>query len=202
MTSFAMNTIVSIYIDIPNKTGMNTRLDLCQIVSQHMPDHVICAQLVLGIWSVWLKSLRTRDYMTNKVKVIEVYGRNVEIHDIYPTAKSIPNEKVVVKVIPLSVNDNKIIEFLNEQPGIVVKSGVIAARIRDSNNKITSFYNGDRFVYVKGLFTPVLHNTGLVDHNKCRIWHQSQERACLRCRNTDHTDTAKCGAYTDEGNII
>ena len=65
--------------------------------------------------------------MTNKVKVIEVYGRNIEIHDIYPTAKSIPNEMVVFKDIPLSVNDNKIIEFLNEQPRIVVKSGVIAA---------------------------------------------------------------------------
>ena len=121
-----------------------------------------------------------------------------------PTAKSIPNEKVVFKHIPLSVNDNKIIEFLNEQPGIVVKSGVIAARIRDSNNKLTPFYSGDRFVYVKGLFTPILHNTDLVDYNKCRIWHQSQERACLRCRNTDHatTDTAKCEAYTDEGHII
>ena len=47
-----------------------------------MPDDVIGAQLVLGIWSVWLKNLRARDYMTNKVKVIEVYGRNIEIHDI------------------------------------------------------------------------------------------------------------------------
>ena len=207
MTSLNMNTIVPIYLknsDLPNQTGKNTRLDICQIVNQHVPDHAIGAQLVLGVWSLWLKNIRARDYMINKVKNIEVYGRSIDIHDIYPTAKSIPNEKIVLKDIPLSVKDSEILEFLNDQPGIMVKSGVIAARIRDSNNKLTPFYSGDRFVYVNGLFSPTLHNIGLIDHNKCRVWHQSHERACLRCRKTDHitTDTEKCGAYTDEGNII
>ena len=133
-----------------------------------------------------------------------VYGRNIEIHDIYPTHKSIPNEMIVYKDIPLSVNDNDIIEFVNDQPGIVIKSMVIAAQIRDSNNKLTRFYSGDRYVYVKWHFSPILHNTGLVNHNKCGIWHQSQEMACLRYRNTDHstTDTAKCGANTDVRNLI
>ena len=51
-----------------------------------------------------------------------------------------PNEKIVFKDIPLSVNDKEILAFLNDQTGIVVKSGVIASRIRDNENKLTPFY--------------------------------------------------------------
>ena len=54
--------------DLPNQTENNTRLDLCQIVSQHLPYHVIDAQLALGVWSLWLKNISARDYMITKVK--------------------------------------------------------------------------------------------------------------------------------------
>ena len=200
-------SVVPMYIkngDLPNQAGKNTRLDLCQIVNQHVPGQAYGAQLVHGVWSIWLNDPRARAYMIEKVKIIEVHGRKIDLHDIYPTSKSVPNEKVIFKDIPLSVDDNEIIEYLNSQPGITVKSGVIAARIRDNNNKLTPFYSGDRFVYVNGLFSPALNNTGMIDNNKCRIWHKSQERACVRCRLIDHnsSDTSKCGAYTEKLNIL
>ena len=94
-----------------------------------------------------IKDIRAREYMTT-VKVIDIKCRSIDIHDIYPTSKAIPNEKLVFKDIPFSVNDEEIIKFLNNQPGIIVKSGVIAARIRDNENKLTPFYSGDKFVYV------------------------------------------------------
>ena len=98
--------------------------------------------------------------MTTIIKAIDINGRTVDVHDIYPTSKSIPNEKVVFKDIPFSVNDKEIIKLLSDQPGITVKSGVISARIRDNDNKLTPFYNGDKFVYVKGLFSPSIHKLG------------------------------------------
>ena len=202
-----MNTIVPIYVkngDLPIQTGMNTRLTLCQIVNQHVPGQTLGAQLVRDVWSIWLKDIRAREYMTTIIKAIDINGRTVDVHDIYPTSKSIPNEKVVFKDIPFSVNDKEIIKFLNDQPGITVKSGVISARIKDNDNKLTPFYNGDKFVYVKGLFSPSIHNTCLIDNNKCRIWHKSQDKSCARCRHTDHTslNTEKCEAYTDEQDVL
>ena len=169
-------------------------------MNQHVPGQTVGAQLVKGVWSIWLKDLRATKHMTDTVKVINVDGRKIDVHDICPISRSIPNEKIVFKDIPLSVNDKEILEFLNDQPGIVLKSGVTASRIRDNENKLTSFYTGDRFVYVKGLFSPALHNIGLIDHNKCRIWYKSQEVACMRCRQIYHktTNTSQCNAYYRE----
>ena len=49
-----------------------------------------------------------------------------------------------------------------------------------------------------------LHSTCLIDNNKCRVWHKSQERSCARCRHTDHAtvNTEKCDAYIEEQDVI
>ena len=88
-----MNITVPIYIknsDLPNQAGKNTHLNLCHIFNQHVPDQAIGAQLIHGVWSIWIKDTRARDYLINKVKLIELEGRPIEIYDIYPTAKAIP----------------------------------------------------------------------------------------------------------------
>ena len=88
--------------------------------------------------------------MTTTVKVIDIKGRTIDINDINPTSNAIPNEKLVFKDIPFSVNYEDIIYiFKYNQPGIRVKSGVEEARIRDNDNKLIPFYSGDKFVYVK-----------------------------------------------------
>ena len=93
-------------------------------------------------------------------RVLDIKGRSIDIHDIYPTSKAIPDEKLVFKDIPFSVNDEEIIKFLNNQPGIIVKSGVIAAQIRDNDNKLIPFYSGDKFMlknYSHHPFTVMSH---------------------------------------------
>ena len=69
---------------------------------------------------------------------------------------------------------------------------------------MTPFYSGDRFVFVKGKFSPALHRNALVNYNKCRIWHKTQEEACERCRSSDHVtnDTDKCSAFSDDSDSI
>ena len=157
-----MNTTVPIYVkneEHPSQTGMNMLLILCQIVNQHVPSQMLGAQPVRNVWSIWLKYIRVREYLTTTVMVIDIKGRSIHIHDIYPTSKDVPNEKLVLKDIPFFVNDEEIIKFLNNQPVVIIKSGQIAAQIRDNDNKLIPFYNKDKFVYVKELFSPSLHST-------------------------------------------
>ena len=49
-----------------------------------------------------------------------------------------------------------------------------------------------------------IHSTALIEHNKCRVWHKSQETACARCRITDHatTNTNRCDAFKEDHNAI
>ena len=43
-----------------------------------------------------------------------------------------------------------------------------------------------------------------IDHQRCRIFHHSQEQSCSRCRSIGHgiDDTGSREAYTNEQNII
>ena len=65
------------------------------------------------------------------------------------------------------------LKYLRNHPGIVLKTDVIHGRIRDEkNNILTQFLSGDRFVYVKGNFSPVLLSHVDLNSSKCRILHK------------------------------
>ena len=95
------------------------------------------------------------------------------------------NEKFVFRDLPIGVRDDDILEFLIKLPEIVLKTDVINGRIRD-NGRLTQLLSGEKFVYVKGKFYLTLHNITHVNDFKFRIWHKSQQEACLRCRHTTH----------------
>ena len=78
----------------------------------------------------------------------------------------VPNEKIVLKDIPIWVPDSDILQFLNKQNRIIVKSGVITARFSDQNYKLTLFFTGDRFVFVKWKMAHALHHCALIDYAK------------------------------------
>ena len=202
-----MEDPVPIYVkhnDLPSGIGAIIPLELCQIINLHVPNQALGARLVRGIWTIWLKSIRAKQFIMERVKVLCINYVDIDIHDRYPSTKIIPNEKILFKDLPLNVSDNDILNFLNDQPDMQVKSKVIASRIRDYDNKLTPFYTGDRFVYVKGKFPRALPNNAMVNFNKCRVWHKSQEKACIRCRKFDHatTETDKCDAFSDDSNNI
>ena len=93
-----------------------------------------------------------------------LFGRNNKRsgdwwHDTYPVSKPIPNEKVLFRDLPQYVSNNAILEFLNDQPGIHVKSGIIFSRLRDSENKLTPYCSGDRFVYVRGNMSQAIQSS-------------------------------------------
>ena len=104
----------------------------------------------------------------------------------------------------LDLKDECILQYLNNQEGMTVKTGVIAGRLRDKNNNLTQYLSGDRIVYVKGNFSPVLHTVATINNNKCKIWHQSQKLACQRCRCLGHhtSEMDKCDAYVEDPDVI
>ena len=202
------NTPVPIYIEhveLGNTKGMNTQLDLCTICEKHVPGQVLGAQWSNGIWSIWLKNDKAQFFLVNTVKTINIYKHKVEIHGDYPTSKPAPNEKILFKDIPIDISDEDILRYLHNHPGIVVKTDVIHGRIRDEkNNMLTQFLSGDRFVYVKGKFSPALHSLANINSGRCRIFHASQKNACMRCRHHNHstTETEQCEAYSNDQNVL
>ena len=186
------------------KRGTNIQLCLCQLCDQHVPGQVIGTQFYNGVWSIWLRSVEARLSLIKNVNNLHVNNRDVPLYNTYPVAKNVPNEKILFRDIPIGVSDDDIMGFLHSQPGIIVKTGVIPARLRDHENKLTTFLSGDRFVYVRGNFSPALHPTAIMGGSKCRVLHKSQYDACLRCRNLDHKtqETHKCDAYSDDLDVI
>ena len=105
-------------------------------------DHVIQGCLVY--MAAHIRSQRPLDVPTNS----NVKQHKAEIHDVYPTSKSFPDEKIIFRDLPIDVGYDYILDYLDAQPGIKVKSIVIHAKLRDSRNNLTRFYSGERFVYV------------------------------------------------------
>ena len=202
-----MHSVEPLYIasyELGDTAGKNIQLELCCVCERLVPGQLAYAQIINGVWSLWFKTKNARSHMLNTIKTIEVNKNTIELLSTYPTAKPVPNEKIMFRDIPPSVPDADILKFLHSQPGIQMKSGVIHARIRDHQNKLTNFFSGDRFVYVKGNFTPALHYIGNIDLHRCRIWHKSQSDACERCRSTTHRThaTDKCAGYTEDRNVV
>ena len=142
--------------------------------------------------------------MAETIRDLEIGGVKISMHDTYPISKPIPNDKALFRDLPQYVSNNAILEFLNDQPGIHVKSGIIFSRLRDSENKLTPYCSGDRFVYVRGNMSQDIHSTALIEHNKCCVLHKVQETACARCRKTDHatTNTNRCDAFKEDPDTI
>ena len=59
-------------------------------------------------------------------------------------------------------------------------------------------------MYIKSGVTRALPSVVDINHNKCRIFHLSQEKSCNRCRYTGHCsqNTELCNAYTENSDII
>ena len=49
-----------------------------------------------------------------------------------------------------------------------------------------------------------LHNMAVINYNRCRVWHKSQDDACRSCRNHGHTytDTDACPAYREDPSVV
>ena len=139
------------------------------------PGQVIGAQLFKGIWSIYLRTQSARNHLIT-VKFLKTNNFPIELHDTYPIAKTVPDEKIVFKDLPMCLSDKNILDFIDTQPGLIAKSGVIPGRLRDSAGRLTPFLSGERLVYVKGKFTQAMHPIATINNYKCHVWHKTQKK--------------------------
>ena len=189
--------------DLPNKQENDIALQLCELCTHVTPGQVIEAQLFKGIWSIYMRSQRARNHLST-VKFLKTNNFPIELHDTYPIAKSVPDEKIVFKDLPMCLSDKNILDFIDTQPGLIAKSGVIPGRLRDSAGRLTPFLSGERLVYVKGKFTQAMYTIATINNYKCHVWHKTQKNSCGRYRKMDHTTSQaeKCKAFLCEENVI
>ena len=58
--------------------------------------------------------------------------------------------------IPIGLRNEDILMYLHDEPGILLKTDGVHGRMCDNKNRLTQFVTGERFVYVKGNFSPAL----------------------------------------------
>ena len=205
----AFNVIKPVYIqhdDLPSELNIrDLPLIICEAVNNLVQGNTACAQKHDGVWSIWLKSVQARDYLLREAKVIRIHRNSIELFDEYPIIQTkFPSEKVMFRNLPFDVDDRDLLDYLYSQPDIQIKTrNVIHARIRNQNRELTSYYSGDRFVYVRGGMKRALPPIADIGHYQCKITHTTQETACSRCRYTGHNsnDTAACDAYREDNNV-
>ena len=72
-----------------------------------------------------------------------------------------------------------------EEQGVELKSPILYGTIRDQDGMLTSYKNGDRFVYVKS-FSPPLPRKQEVGMFQCIVVHHGKDTKCAACDQTGH----------------
>ena len=186
--------------NLRNVTGDITHM-ICTAVNSLTPNQAVAAQLIRGIWFIYVKSVKSRlsllqrGYLDIGAHALFLYGENP-----YNYKSRVPNERVVIRDLPIFEPDDLILNFLADYPQIQPVGPLDFVKPRSGE-----FINGDRFIYVKGEFTPPLPKDIHLGDHPCRLWHASQKLECLRCHQPTHStsDTEKCSAYLQsQENII
>ena len=96
-------------------------------------------------------------------------------------------EKITIKDIPLSIASQEIEQYLKDK-NVGLITDVKFANERDPNGQLTSFKNGDRYIYAKGMIGnkyrtgPILTRNVFICGRKCRIFHEGQfVKECRAC---------------------
>ena len=74
----------------------------------------------------------------------------------------------------------------------------------NEDNSLSTFKNGDRFIYANaGIISPLPERAVIGGHN-CRIFHKNQHYKCHRCGKSDHRveDIERCPAHMTNPNVI
>ena len=176
----------------------NTLVLICDAMATRInADLILGAQQVRGVWYIYVKSMESRTSILTHG--ISVNGRHITIYDSnpYENKDGEHSEKIVFKGLPFEIKNMFISDYLKPHTQVETRSNVIYAKeINESN--VTSYYNGQRYVFCKGPIDPPLPKQCKIDGHTCFIWHRSQNDICLRCqKQSGHktSDTDNCPSF-------
>ena len=133
-----------------------------------------CDLLVSGLS---LRGVHIRPYDKNPLIVRHVEGE-----------REVPTTRVLVGGIPLSFNNEAILDAIKHLPEVKVRSAIFYERGRDENKRLTPYKTGRRFLFIEVPPTPlpkklkIGHFTATIFH-----WEQKQTLTCGNCLATGHS---------------
>ena len=190
-----------------------TPFEVCSAVAKaSRASKVEGVQKINNLWHLYFKDRATRLLVFSKESIM-IAGRKVLLYDTNPqntshaTSQRVRgrplgppeiNDKLTIKYLPLSVSNDEIKVMLEEQ-GVELKSPILYGIIRDQDGMLTSYNNGDRFVYVKS-FSPPLPRKQEVGMFQCIIVHQGKDTKCTACDQMGHKiGDSLCKAKPEQG---
>ena len=185
--------------DISHLTGDLTTL-ICSSINKITPDEAVFAQKIRGIWLLYVRTDNGRTTLLKHGKLHLTEYAQLPLYNDNPFDKNnVQNERIVFKDIPVWESDRLIYNYLIDFPNVDPVGAV-----QFSKSPYSNFMNGDRFIYVRGQFSPPFERNVMLGDYPVRIWHTSQSRSCLRCHLDDHStnQTDKCAAYRPHQNDV
>ncbi len=164
------------------------------------------AQNVWGIWRIYLKNASARaKLLSSGLKLrhhdIQLFDKNPRTTGIFDTEKSV--EKVIIKDLPLSLDNEEISKYLSQYEQLKLTSSIRYSRERNEDGELTSFRNGDRYVYAESPILPILPSVTAIANLKCRIYHPAQKMTCKICGMFGHKAKSNlCPAYSTDLGIV
>ena len=184
-----------------------TTYDVCMSVAKIVGKSLIDgAQNIRGVWRIYLTdrparlNLCVRRHINIKGASVPVYDKNPMItKQLSPDGK---REKITMKDISLSFASVEIEQYFKDEKVNIV-TDVKFTHERDPNGQLTSFKNGDRYIYAKGPIEPLLTRNVFICGRKCRIFHEGQFlKECRACGKRNHnTGDTSCPAKNTDENI-
>ena len=128
-----------------------TTYDVCMSVSKIVGKSLVDgAQNIRGVWRIYLSDRPARLNLCVK-RLINIKRVSVPVFDKNPsiTKQLSPDEKrekIPIKDILLSIASQEIEQYLKDK-NVGLVTDVKFAHERDPNGQLTSFKNGDRYIY-------------------------------------------------------
>ena len=195
------------HTDVSSIRG-NILIAICTASNKVAPNQTMGATKTRGIWKLHVKSAAAR--ISVLTHGLTINNRRIDVHHENPYLRNFGevNEKIVIKGLPLELENCCISDFLSLYPQIETRSHVMYSKEKyTSDNTFSPFYNGERYIFVKENFTPPLPKEAIVANHHCQIFHRTQKLWCLRCRDsenrhggTDNVDS--CDAYEHEKEAV
>lgn len=188
--------------------------DLSMSVTKSISD-LTCVQKDRDLWRIYVKSKESRSKILTEG--IDIRNTNVKVYDTNPYSAGLndPSDnviKITVKGVPLSVDDNEVLNMLKNF-NVSFTSDIKYEKIRHPvTRKMTSILNGNRFIYVKALDEGVfLPRTSTCAGLRCSIYHHGQPSTkhnphCTKCWEDTHftrdcPNNKRCKVCKQEGHL-
>jgi ribA/ribD-fused uncharacterized protein len=163
-------------------------------------------QRIGRLWRIYLNSIPVRLQLLTK-KSIVISGKMVALYEQNPfsTNQKSPEDKkdkLTIKGLPKSVSNDEVKNFLVSKD-IVMSSDVRWSFMRDENGSLTSYINGDRFVYCEPFDVPIPRSQKICSFPCTVLHHGKDSMHCKSCNTAGHkTGDMTCKALAAKDSIL